>query len=316
MKKTTFKSKNFFIPRILSANCILFIVIFFLFISANAADIVVDITSPVDSESLTGTKVMVKGTITINNASINDKDIGVIVNGFTANIYNSEWVANNVTLKPGTNIIEATAIVPSGQKYKNTITVTADGILKPIRISASKTSGIAPLTTYFSVDPFIKYSITSYEMDFDGDRNIDYTGTSLNDKSFTFSIEGIYYPTVTATDSQDNAYTETIGIVVMSKVEMDKLLKSKWAALKTALETKNLQGALHNISVDSQSLYRYNISLLEDNLPMMSQNFLTDIVLEDIYEGIAKYQMSTPDGSSFYIEFIQDYDGIWRINFF
>jgi len=69
------------------------------------------------------------------------------------------------------------------------------------------------LTKYFTVLPS-GLTPVSYEMDFEGDGIIDYTGDSFEDVSFIYTTEGIYYPEIRVTDDQGNTYTDKIAIVV------------------------------------------------------------------------------------------------------
>ncbi len=85
-----------------------------------------------------------------------------------------------------------------------------------ITLNANIESGIAPLTTYFSVTTSIPNTVSTYQMDYEGDGTVDYTGTTFDNISHTYTTEGIYYPTITVTDSQSNTYTDTIAIVVLN----------------------------------------------------------------------------------------------------
>jgi len=59
-----------------------------------------------------------------------------------------------------------------------------------VTLRANITSGIAPLTTYFSVSTEIPNAVALYEMDFEGNSSIDYTGATFEDIGATYQTEG------------------------------------------------------------------------------------------------------------------------------
>jgi hypothetical protein len=65
-------------------------------------------------------------------------------------------------------------------------------------------------------------------------------------------------------------------------------------------------------------MYRYNFELIREYLPTVIQD-MGSITTKAVWGKLAEYEMlGTQDGfvRSFYIEFVMDADGIWRINFF
>ena len=64
-----------------------------------------------------------------------------------------------------------------------------------------------------------------------GDGTIDQTITDLENVSFTYEQEGLYYPTITVTDDQGYWYTDTIAINVLSLENIDALFNAKWGGL-------------------------------------------------------------------------------------
>ena len=65
-------------------------------------------------------------------------------------------------------------------------------------------------------------------------------------------------------------------------------------------------------------MFRYNFELMQSILPTIVQD-MGSIVMKHGEGGVVEYEMLViQDGSerSFYIEFVIDIDGIWRINFF
>ena len=111
------------------------------------------------------------------------------------------------------------------------------------------------MTTSFSVSTSIPNSVATYEFDYEGDSVIDYTGTTFDNMSVTYSTEGIYYPTVTVTDDQGVTYTDTIVIVVLNVTELDTLLQTKWEKMKAALASQDVNGAVVYYVDEAQDHY-------------------------------------------------------------
>lgn len=67
-----------------------------------------------------------------------------------------------------------------------------------------------------------------------------------------------------------------------------------------------------------REMFRYNFNLLRDQLPEILAN-MGSITLIRLEDNLAEYEMiATQDGVeySFYVEFIKDKDGVWRLTFF
>lgn len=272
----------------------------------------ITITSPLNGAILNRTKTMVKGTIRAGTT-----DVGVKVDGIIAEIKGNEWIANNVLLSEGINIIEAVATDSYGNTDTETITVQTNDITQAVVLSANITSGIAPLTASISVSTDIPNPIISYQMDYEGDGTIDYTGTTFEDISHTYISEGIYFPTLTTTDNQGNTFSDTIAVTVLSKTEIDTMLKGKWERMKEALLNQNVEGAILNFAPDVQEIYKNQFtslkSVLSDIINELNTAQINLVFLED---EIAEYELLViREGKSFsfHLKFIKDSNGLWKI---
>jgi len=61
-------------------------------------------------------------------------------------------------------------------------------------------------------------------------------------------------------------------IVVLSETELDALLRAKWEAMKTALANQDVDGAMVEITGNSQEMFRYNFELMQSILPAIVQD--------------------------------------------
>jgi len=271
----------------------------------------IEITSPSGGETINKERIMVKGTIKSDT-----KDIGITVNGILADINGNEWIANNVPLTVGANTITAVATGSYGNTDTTTITVYTNDITQYAELSANITSGIPPLQVCFTAST--SFTPTSYQMDFEGDGIIDYTGPAFEDISFTYNSEGVYYPTISVTDDQGNAYSDTIAITVMNKTEIDTLLKEKWEGMKGELSTHNIEKAVAYFLSSSQERYRYIFTSLLNSL----QDIITDMhamEIVSIEEGVAEYRIKRQEDVrdvTYYIYFVLDQNGLWKIQQF
>jgi len=156
-------------------------------------------------------------------------------------------------------------------------------------------------------------------MDFEGDGIVDYTGTSFENISFTYNSEGIFYPTLTVTDNQGITYSDTIAITVLSKTEIDALLKGKWDGMRTALANQNIVQALNYHLDETKQIYSDIYTAFFDQLPQHAQE-MQDIQLIYAKNNTAKYRLrenelygGTIETITYYIYFVVDKDGLWKI---
>lgn len=274
----------------------------------------ISIASPSDGAAINKAKTIVRGTFKSSN-----QDVGITVNGILAEIKGNEWIANNVPLTAGSNTITATIKDSSNNSANASITINTIDTTQPVELSANIISGISPLTIYFSISTEMPNPITSYMMDFEGDGVIDYTGSTFEDISHTYTSEGIFYPTVTITDDQGNTYSDTIAVTVLNKTEIDALLKGKWEGMKEALKNKDIAQALNYHLDEAKQLYSDIYIAFFDQLPLHAQE-MQDIQLIYVKNNTAKYRLrenelygGVMETITYYIYFVIDKDGLWKI---
>lgn len=272
------------------------------------------ITSPLNDATINRPDVMVRGTVTNSTGN----ETGVTVNGIVATGYNGQFFVNHVPLTEGSNTITVTATDTAGYTASTSITVNAVTTLPYVTLNANIESGIAPMTTYFRVSTNIPNAVSNYQMDYEGDTVIDYTGTAFDNINHTYTTEGVYYPTVAVTDSQSNIYTDTIAIVVLNATELDALLRAKWEAMRSSLSIQDTSTALTYISSGTRASYEEMFNYLINQLPSIVAT-QTEFNLISIKDNVAKFELVTIENSSTYsyeVIFIKDENGIWRIEDF
>ena len=280
---------------------------------AQVPPITITIMYPTAGAEISRPSTMVRGTVASNATEISIK-----INGMPAEIYGNQFVINNVPLVDGDNAIIANAIDSNGAVGRAEVSVQVDTANPYVTLNANIISGIPPLTSYFSVSTSIPNAVTAYQIDFEGDGTIDYTGDTFDNISYTYTTEGVYYPTITVTDDRGNTYTDSIAITVLNKEAIDALLKGKWEGMKGALARGDIGQASQYFADGAIRMYQYNIELLEQYLSQIAQD-MQDIKLVEAKNNLAEYEMLAFQGGierSFYIVFVKDSTGIWRIYFF
>ncbi len=117
---------------------------------------------------------------------------------------------------------------------------------------------------------------------------------------------------------ESNVYTETVKVLVMDAELLDAMLREKWNAMRNALSAADVPKALVHISEGAKDMYQYNFGLMNAYLGEIAAG-LRDITMVKARGRMAEYEMWAEQGGqmySFYILFVKDPDGIWRIDFF
>jgi YVTN family beta-propeller protein len=277
--------------------------------------ITVHITSPVSGSTINRPDIMVTGSL----PSTAGNETGVTVNGMAAMVYGNQFVVNHVPLTEGINTIKIIATDTEGNTATTEFEVTADTAQPYVALTANTESGISPLTVAFSASTAIPNSATTYNMDYDGNATIDYTGSTFNEISHLYSSPGIYFATLTVVDSASFSYTDTVGIVVMNLSDLDALLRAKWNAMKSHLANQNISQALNYHTEESRATYNAIYTALGSQLPQDIQA-MQEIQMVYSQDNIAKYRIrknetygGNPMTITYYIYFVKDNNGIWTI---
>jgi uncharacterized protein YjiK len=286
------------------------------FTTLTPSPITLTITLPSNNDTISRADTLVKGTI-INSIG---SETGVVVNGFIANVYGNEFVANHIPLVEGSNTIIANATDASGNIQTASVTVTAITTGDYIKITATPESGISPLDTTVTIDSSLDLGNATFNCS--GPGPVEFFPPDANGTGATMTTEGIYYCAATVNDSRGKTYDDTMAITVLSKTEMDALLKVKWDGMKTALYNKDMLTGLNFLLDSSIEEYQEDFNTLLDELPNIISS-MQDIEMIYLRDDVAKYRMNrvhdidgTPVTITYYIYFVKDDNGIWKIQEF
>ena len=257
-----------------------------------------------------GNRAHVSGTV---QGSLNT---GVIVNGVVALVYNGVFVADNVTLVAGQNILTAFATPVGGQSAQSQVTVTSDETPLLLEVGASPTNGIAPLGVTFTFQFGSTTPIQSLSIDFDGNGTFDFTTTDPTAPlQHTYTMPGLYLARLRVTD-QNGAVTEAQTAVAVQDVgALDALFKSLWNSMNAALVAGDIPTALMFLDSAAQEKYGPVWQVLLPHMTEIVASY-SPVQAISIASEIAEYGMTrTVNGESrlFFLYFLKDRDGVWRL---
>lgn len=277
---------------------------------APAVSVVID--SPVDGATIVGPDVTVSGTI-INTSGA---ETGVTVNGMPATVTGNRFIVNNVPLQSGENSLVVTATDANGLTASATRNVTS-AAGNYIRISSNIESGTGPLEVNLRIDG--SFVVTAPVVHVTGPGGTA-TLMAISETEYmaTFISEGTYVVTATATGPDGQTYTDSVTITVMSRYQLETLLKGKWEGINGKIAQNDLEGALQYIRTSARSYHRELFTALGNEFPQLSEGTPP---LEFVYatEDIAKcrvFQQETVLGESVtvgYPVYFEKEDGIWRL---
>ncbi|MBN2568168.1 MAG: hypothetical protein JXB42_01935 [Deltaproteobacteria bacterium] len=282
-------------------------------VTVTVIPITVEITSPSESATLSGPDVMVQGTMT----NFSGAETGVVVNGIIAVVSSGQFLASHVPVEEGQNTITVTATDINGFIETKSITVNVETTGDFIRSFTDTESGTVPLEITLKV--LGTFSFTSSLITYTGPGQVDFPENSIeNEHTAKMTTPGVYYFTAHVTDSENNVYTDTVAIQALDEAELDALLRSKWEGMRQALAQNNIAAATGYFDDSKKDAY-YNIfTALSSKLPQISQE-LDDIQFIKTMYNAAEYDIrTTRDGKeySFYLLFVKDENGLWKIRSF
>ncbi len=270
------------------------------------------IGSPMEGATITRPEVTVTGAIMNSTGN----ETGVTVNGIPATVYGTRFVADHVQLAEGSNTITVTATDTAGTTATATMTVTA-AAGNYISLNANIESGIAPLKTTMRIDG--SFSIESSTLSATGPAQPEIVSISADEYTVTFTAEGVYQLTASVTGPDSITYKDTTTIAVLSRTEMDALLKAKWEGMKTKLAAQDVEGAVGYFSNAAKDKYRGVLNLLLPNLPTIVAG-MQPINMDYIRRDVAEYRISRMETINaqnteitYFIYFVKDTDGLWKI---
>lgn len=268
------------------------------------------ITSPVADATVAGNIVNVTGTF---QGPLNT---GITVNSVPAILSGDQWVADNVSLMPGANTLTVTATTDGGLTLTQSVTVTSSAVTQLILTATPEGTGVAPFTVTFQYQFLGAATPQNLKVDYTGSGNYVAVSDLTATLSYTYSMPGIYPVTLVLTDSNNSQYQAQFYVVVQDPDQMDTLFKSIWDDMTTALVSGNKAAAMNELDGTAQRNYGPVFDVL---MPYMQQivSTFSPLLRSSIYGSLAEYAIVRPsssDGNVFFVYFIRDQNGNWRLD--
>ncbi len=272
------------------------------------APLAVQITTPAGDAPLTPGPLLVRGTVKAGGA-----EVGVVVNGVLAAVQGTTFAAL-VAVSPETTTLTAHATTAAGATATHSVAITVAPTLEPaMALLPSPQSGVAPLIVAFSLlgGPVP----TQVELDVEGNGIVDFTGPSLEGHTFTYPQPGLYVPRVILTDARGTRLSASTVVQVLDPTILEGLLQAKWQGMRDALRRGDTEGVLQTVAVGIRTRYRPALETLRGDLPALAAT-LGDLQVISFQDGLAEAAtVRLEDGQRrvYFIYFVPDDDGIWRI---
>ncbi len=269
----------------------------------------VHIDSPAADAIINGGSVIVSGSFK------GPANTGITVNGVVA-AQDGERFYAEVPLNPGVNTVTATAATSGGATATHAVSVTSSGA-SPIRVSVEPKSGIAPLKTSFTVQNNSANPIQKIEVDFDGNGTIDFTATDANATiATTYAVPGMYQAKITVTDSQSNVFTQVVLVSVQDGAQMDQMFKALWDGMNSALIAGDKAKTLGYLNVQAKAKYGPVFDVLQPYISEIVSSY-SALARASISGSLGEYAVRRKDSGVdriYFIYFLRDVDGVWRID--
>jgi hypothetical protein len=281
--------------------------------SVATGNVVVAITEPASGATVPAGVVLVRGTVANGGGGA-----GVAVNGVVASVQGGVFAATVPVSAPSITLT-AVATTETGSSATDSVTVSvADVGESALAFHASPRMGGTPLVTSFSLvgGPMP----TRVELDVDGDGVIDFSGPTLEGQTFTYPTAGLYFPVVRVIDSQGAVSTARAVVQALDRADLETLLQPKWTALRDALGRGDVPAAVALFAATSRDAYREQLTALAGAgaLPQVAAD-LGPITAVRVLDRAAEYELRAVQQGvaySFYVLFVVDTDGVWRLRVF
>jgi hypothetical protein len=250
---------------------------------------------------------------------------GVMVNGIPAQVAGSDFFVNNLNLLEGENTITVVATEPGGAMVSDTITVIVDTSLTTNRVelSLNPESGLSPLSTRLSAKLYLENEPTTSDLVCDYPDVATITKISETEYDLIIDQPGIYTLVYTINDDQGGIFDAQITVNAVDEIMLDSILRNTWNDMRNKLIAQDINGALACIHPSSEKTYQFIFNTVDlVNLSGIASNMGA---IEMIYskDNVAKFRIKRQEDVggtlydiTYYIHFMKDEAGVWKIESF
>lgn len=224
-----------------------------------------------------------------------------------------------VGLTPGDVQLVARATDSTGRSTQDSITITFqpdppdyDQAAPP---DVKPTVGFAPLTVTFGGTEAADPTVTTLDLDVDGDGRPDFTLPNFaappHQVTYTYLTEGLYIATIVVRDQAGQSRSTRVPINVLPMPDLPPV----WDAFRAALARGDVDGAAGFVALEARERYRRVFSDLQADLPSIAAAMaaITPAVITPEYATASCTRIRDGVSEAFLIHFLRDGDGVWRI---
>jgi hypothetical protein len=256
------------------------------------------------------------GPLLVRGSTESTGEVGITVNGIPALVDGTGFAAI-VQAHPELTELVVVATTFDGSRAETRQALAVSDFPEPaVFLQIAPSGGPAPL--HVTIGMVSRIPVARIALDLTGDGAVAFEGDTLDGQTFIYPTPGVYVPTVTVTDDQGVAHTARGLVHVLDVAALDARLQARWHAMKDALRQGDLTRALDAMTLDARDPYRDLLTALTIPLSQIDQA-LTDPTLVELDENRAEYQMVRMDNgeaTSYFVLFVRDVDGVWRLKFF
>lgn len=268
----------------------------------------VSITSPLSGATIAADSVTVSGTFEGPAGS------AVTVNGIAAVTTGSSFVVASVPLQPGANTLTAVTTAPNRESATQSISVTG-AAPAAVRVTPVVAQGLAPLDATFTLINTSGRSLLSVQADYTGTGSFESLdpGAPL---AHRYTAAGTYQAVFRVVNDLGTTFSQTIAVVVQDPIQLDQSLRTSWNGFAGALAARDTAQALQYFNAQGQTKYRPVLEALSLQMPSIVASFSVPQTVS-LTGGVGEYGINrTIDGVNqlFLIYFVQDSDGVWRLD--
>lgn len=278
-------------------------------VAGTAPDLGLNITFPTDGQIVDDDSVRVSGTYE------GTANIGIRVNGTTAQRIGSVFCAGDIPLVAGANTLEISAVAPDGTTTTRTVTVTSNGT-STLGLTVDQEAGFAPLTVTFGVDDNTGKTLTALDYDFDNNGSVDYsTSDPAEAVSHTYTAPGCYTAVVTATASDASTFTSNRTISVQEPNDAVGEVLGVYYRMLGNLRNNDIPAALTAFAATSQGRYQALFDSLSTSLAAVVDQLGTpsEVRVSDGFAVITVVRDKNGLPVAYTVNLIRTESGLWRI---
>lgn len=206
-----------------------------------------------------------------------------------------------------------------GRSMTQNVQITATGIPTAVVLTADPQRGVPPLDVTFRIRNNTGTMISKIEMDYFGNGTYVDVGAPFAQHGYVvadYPTAGTYHPSVRLTNTSGKTYLQSTTVVVDRASDWDQVFRGMWQSVNTALIAGNISTALSNLTLAAAPRYSRVFADLAGQFAgiVASYGLLIPIEIANEYATYAVTRTSNGVQRVYFIYFLKDEDGIWRID--